>query len=77
MARRRFLAQLAAWPLAALLPGSALASAAGGAAQDPAEECLGSDDPTKAAFPRQLGRQVRQPKDFRVAGRVADRIITE
>jgi predicted peroxiredoxin len=51
MARRRFLAQLAAWPMAALIP------AAGFAATPPArlkimlKSAWGSDDPTKAAFP--------------------------
>ena len=51
MARRRFLAQLAAWPLAALLPGSALASARGAPLKIMLKSAWGSDDPTKAAFP--------------------------
>jgi hypothetical protein len=50
MARRRFLAQLATWPLAAFVPLA-------GVAHRPTslkimlKSAWGSDDPTKAAFP--------------------------
>lgn len=60
MARRRFLAQLAAWPLAAILP------AAGFAAERPAplkimlKSAWGSDDPTKAAFPFSHGHALAE-----------------
>ena len=51
MARRRFLAQLAAWPLAALLPASALAATRAAPLKIMLKSAWGSDDPTKAAFP--------------------------
>jgi len=51
MARRRFLAQLAAWPLAALLPASAVAAIRAAPLKILIKSAWGSDDPTKAAFP--------------------------
>jgi len=51
MARRRYLAQLAAWPLAALLPASAVAATRGAPLKILIKSVWGSDDPTKAAFP--------------------------
>jgi predicted peroxiredoxin len=53
MARRRFLAQLAAWPLAALIPTLGLGSARHRTAHLKIvfKSAWGSDDPTKAAFP--------------------------
>jgi predicted peroxiredoxin len=51
MARRRFLAQLAAWPFAALLPGAALAGERVAPLKIMLKSAWGSDDPTKAAFP--------------------------
>lgn len=50
MARRRFLAQLAAWPLAAVLPGAAFASTRAAPLKIMMKSAWGSDDPTKAAF---------------------------
>jgi len=51
MARRRFLAQLAAWPLAAILPGLAYESKQASRLKIMMKSAWGSDDPTKAAFP--------------------------
>jgi predicted peroxiredoxin len=51
MARRRFLAQLAAWPLASLLPASVLAPPRSASLKIVLKSAWGSDDPTKAAFP--------------------------
>ena len=51
MARRRFLAQLAAWPLAALVPFSGFGPARQGSLKIMLKSAWGSDDPTKAAFP--------------------------
>jgi predicted peroxiredoxin len=51
MARRRFLAKLAIWPLAAALPTAAFASAHPGRLKIMLKSAWGSDDPTKAAFP--------------------------
>jgi len=51
MARRRFLAQLAAWPLAALLPSFAFAATRTVSLKIMMKSAWGSDDPTKAAFP--------------------------
>jgi hypothetical protein len=50
MARRRFLAQLAGWPLAAFLPGVAFASTRPVPVKVMIKSAWGSDDPTKAAF---------------------------
>jgi hypothetical protein len=51
MARRRILGRLATWPLAAVLPGAALASTAKLPLKVMMKSAWGSDDPTKAAFP--------------------------
>jgi hypothetical protein len=49
MARRRFLGQLTAWPLAAFLPGAAFVSAGTLPLKIMMKSAWGSDDPTKAA----------------------------
>jgi hypothetical protein len=51
MARRRFLAQLAAWPLAAVLPIAALEPKRVARLKIMIKSAWGSDDPPKAAFP--------------------------
>jgi hypothetical protein len=51
MARRRFLAHLAAWPLAAALPSLAYETKPGSRLKIMMKSAWGSDDPTKAAFP--------------------------
>jgi len=51
MARRRFLAQLAAWPLAAAFPVAGLTSRGTVPLKIMLKSAWGSDDPTKAAFP--------------------------
>jgi predicted peroxiredoxin len=51
MARRRFLAQLAGWPLAALFPAVAVAHSRAPRLKILLKSAWGSDDPTKAAFP--------------------------
>jgi hypothetical protein len=51
MARRRFLTQPAAWPLADFLPGAAFASTRAAPLKIMLKSAWGSDDPTKAAFP--------------------------
>ena len=89
MARRRFLAQLAAWPLAAVLPGAALASTRAVPLKIMLKSAWGSDDPTKAAFPfshghalAEAGHQVAEavvpvgwPPVSEVLGKVAQREI--
>lgn len=60
MARRRFLSQLAAWPLAALLPGAALASTRPTPLKIMLKSAWGSDDPTKAAFPFSHGHALAE-----------------
>ena len=55
MARRRILGRLATWPLAAVLPGAALASTAKLPLKVMMKSAWGSDDPTKAAFPFSQG----------------------
>jgi predicted peroxiredoxin len=50
-ARRRFLAHLAAWPLAAALPSLAYETKPGSRLKIMMKSAWGSDDPTKAAFP--------------------------
>jgi hypothetical protein len=51
MARRRFLAQVAAWPLAALVPISTFPEPRSASLKIVLKSAWGSDDPTKAAFP--------------------------
>ena len=51
MARRRFLAQLAGWPLAPLFPAVAVAQPRAPRLKILLKSAWGSDDPTKAAFP--------------------------
>jgi hypothetical protein len=51
MARRRFIAQLAAWPLAAVLPALGLQWGRAPRLKIMIKSAWGSDDPTKAAFP--------------------------
>ena len=51
MARRRFLAQMAAWPLAALIPITTFQERRGASLKIVLKSAWGSDDPTKAAFP--------------------------
>lgn len=51
MARRRFLAQLAGWPFAALFPAVAVAQPRAPRLKILLKSAWGSDDPTKAAFP--------------------------
>lgn len=51
MARRRFLAQLAAWPLAAALPTIAYEPSRASRLKIMMKSAWGCDDPTKAAFP--------------------------
>ena len=51
MARRRFLAQLATWPLAALVPITTFAEPRSASLKIMLKSAWGSDDPTKAAFP--------------------------
>jgi predicted peroxiredoxin len=60
MARRRFLAQLAAWSLAPLLPASALASPRATPLKIMLKSAWGSDDPTKAAFPFSHGHALSE-----------------
>ncbi len=60
MARRRFVAQLAAWPLAVLFPGAALASARAAPLKILLKSAWGSDDPTKAAFPFSHGHALAE-----------------
>jgi predicted peroxiredoxin len=60
MARRRFLARLAAWPLAAFLPGAAFASARTLPLKIMIKSAWGSDDPTKAAFPFSHGNALAE-----------------
>ena len=60
MARRRFLARLAAWPLAAVLPGAAFASARSSPLKIMLKSAWGSDDPTKAAFPFSHGHALAE-----------------
>ncbi|HEU4955740.1 MAG TPA: hypothetical protein VFT28_14235 [Gemmatimonadales bacterium] len=51
MARRRFLAQLATWPLAALIPITTFPEQRSASRKIVLKSAWGSDDPTKAAFP--------------------------
>jgi hypothetical protein len=51
MARRRFLAQMAAWPLAALIPITTFQEHRSASLKIVLKSAWGSDDPTKAAFP--------------------------
>ena len=51
MARRRFLAQMAAWPLAALVPTTTFPEPRTASLKIVLKSAWGSDDPTKAAFP--------------------------
>ena len=51
MARRRFLARMAAWPLAALLPITTFQEHRSASLKIVLKSAWGSDDPTKAAFP--------------------------
>ena len=51
MARRRFLAQMAAWPLAALVPITTFPEPRSASLKIVLKSAWGSDDPTKAAFP--------------------------
>jgi predicted peroxiredoxin len=60
MARRRFLARLAAWPLAAFLPGAAFTSARALPLKIMVKSAWGSDDPTKAAFPFSHGHALAE-----------------
>ena len=59
MARRRFLAQLAAWPLAAMLPAG-LATPRAARLKIMLKSAWGSDDPTKAAFPFSHGHALAE-----------------
>jgi predicted peroxiredoxin len=59
MARRRFLAQLAAWPLAAMLPAG-LATPRAAPLKIMLKSAWGSDDPTKAAFPFSHGHALAE-----------------
>jgi predicted peroxiredoxin len=60
MARRRFLAQLAAWPLAAVLPAIGLSSPPSPKLKIVLKSAWGSDDPTKAAFPFSHGNALAE-----------------
>jgi len=60
MARRRFLAQLAAWPLAAVFPAIGLASRPSPKLKIVLKSAWGSDDPTKAAFPFSHGNALAE-----------------
>jgi predicted peroxiredoxin len=60
MARRRFLAQLAAWPLASLLPASVLAPPRSASLKIVLKSAWGSDDSTKAAFPFSHGNALAE-----------------
>jgi predicted peroxiredoxin len=60
MARRRFLAQLAAWPLATLLPVTALTPPRPASLKIMLKSAWGSDDPTKAAFPFSHGNALAE-----------------
>ena len=51
MARRRFLAQMATWPLAALVPITTFPEPRSASLKIVLKSAWGSDDPTKAAFP--------------------------
>ena len=51
MARRRFLAQMAAWPLAAFIPITTFQEPRSASLKIMLKSAWGSDDPTKAAFP--------------------------
>ena len=51
MARRRFLAQIATWPLAGLIPVAGFAGLRPASLKIMLKSAWGSDDPTKAAFP--------------------------
>ena len=51
MARRRFLAQMATWSLAAVVPLSPVLGRRGASLKLMMKSAWGSDDPTKAAFP--------------------------
>jgi predicted peroxiredoxin len=60
MARRRFLAQLAAWPLAAVLPAIGVPSRPAPKLKIVLKSAWGSDDPTKAAFPFSHGNALAE-----------------
>jgi predicted peroxiredoxin len=60
MARRRFLAQLAAGPLAAVLPGAASPRPRAVPLKIMMKSAWGSDDPTKAAFPFSHGHALAE-----------------
>jgi sulfur relay (sulfurtransferase) complex TusBCD TusD component (DsrE family) len=51
MARRRFLAEMASWPLAALLPITTFPERRSASLKIVLKSAWSSDDPTKAAFP--------------------------
>jgi hypothetical protein len=51
MARRRFLAQIASWPLAAFVPIPFFSAQREASLKIVLKSAWGSDDPTKAAFP--------------------------
>jgi predicted peroxiredoxin len=59
MARRRFLAQLAFWPFAAVLPG-AFTGPPTNRLKILMKSAWGSDDPTKAAFPFSHGHALAE-----------------
>jgi hypothetical protein len=50
MARRRFLARLATWPLAALIPMTTFPEQRSASLKVVLKSARGSDDPTKAAL---------------------------
>jgi predicted peroxiredoxin len=60
MARRRFLTQLATWPLAALIPAAGFASVRPAPLKIMLKSAWGSDDPTKAAFPFSHGHALAE-----------------
>ena len=60
MARRRFLAQIARWPLAALVPFSGFAAPRAPGLKIMLKSAWGSDDPTKAAFPFSHGHALSE-----------------
>jgi sulfur relay (sulfurtransferase) complex TusBCD TusD component (DsrE family) len=51
MARRRFVAQMVTWPLAALVPITTFPEPRSASLKIVLKSAWGSDDPTKAAFP--------------------------
>jgi hypothetical protein len=71
MARRRFLAQMAAWPLAALVPITTFPEHRSASLKIVLKSAWGSDDPTKAAFPfshaHAFAGGVGRPRHHRVA----------